>query len=261
MSQTSKMPSAVFPDLKGKSIFISGGGAGIGATLTESFLAQGAHVTFIQRSDATDFCDEMEAKYHERPHFIKCDILDIPALESALDQAKEKHGPIHVLVNNAASDNRHKLETTDIEDFDKGINVNLRPHFFTAKHVAKDMAALGGGSIINFSSIAHHLGGDQFPVYVAAKAGIAGLTRALADTLGKDNIRVNSVLPGWVFTKRQLDLWATEEKVAEHLKTQSIPEKLYAEDMVGIVLFLASDASRMLTRQSIAVDGGVVGLG
>lgn len=261
MSDTSRMPSAVFPDLRGKSIFISGGGAGIGATLTESFIAQGAHVTFIQRSDANDFCNQIEEKYGERPHFIKCDIRDIPALESALDQAKEKHGPIDVLVNNAASDNRHKLETTDVEDFDQGINVNLRPHFFTAKRVAKDMAALGGGSIINFSSIAHHLGGDQYPVYIAAKAGIAGLTRALADTLGQDNIRVNSVLPGWVFTQRQLDLWATEEKVSDHLDTQAIPEKLIAEDMVGIVLFLASDASRMLTRQSIAVDGGVIGLG
>lgn len=261
MPETSRMPSAVFPDLKGKSIFITGGGSGIGAKLTESFLAQGAHVAFVQRSDASDFCNKMEAKYHERPHFIKCDISNIPSLENALDQAKDKHGPIHVLVNNAASDNRHKLETTNVEDFDNGININLRPHFFSAKHVAEDMANLGGGSIINFSSIAHHLGGDEFPVYIAAKAGIAGLTRALADTLGKNNIRVNSVLPGWVFTQRQLDLWATEEKVAQHLETQAIPEKLISDDMVGIVLFLASDASRMLTRQSIAVDGGVVGLG
>ncbi len=261
MSQSSRMPSAIFPDLKGKSVFITGGGSGIGALLTESFLMQGAHVTFIQRSDASEFCDEMETKYHERPLFIQCDILDIPALETALDQAKEAYGPIQVLVNNAASDNRHKLEETETGDFDHLINVNLRPHFFTAKHVAQDMAKLGGGSIINFSSIAHHLGGDQYPVYITAKAGIAGLTRALADTLGKDNIRVNSVLPGWVFTQRQLDLWATEEKVSKHLETQAIPEKLVSEDMVGIVLFLASDASRMLTRQSIAVDGGVIGLG
>lgn len=263
MSDTtpSKMPSAIFPDLVGKSVFISGGGAGIGAALTEGFLKQGAKVSFIQRSDATRFCDEMEAKYSNRPNFIQCDVTNIPALETVLATASAKHGPIDILVNNAASDNRHALEDTTEADFEAGIDVNLKHHFFSAKAVAKDMAKSGGGSIINFSSIAYILAGDQYPVYVTAKAGIMGLTRALADTLGKDKIRVNCILPGWVFTERQLRLWATDESAKTHIAKQSINEGMVEHDMVGIVLFLASDSSRMLTRQAIAVDGGMVGLG
>lgn len=255
------MPSAIYPDLKDKSVFITGGGSGIGAALTEAFIAQGAKVSFVQRSDASQFCAQIAEKYERQPLYIPCDITDINALKQAMDEAVQKNGPIEVLINNAASDNRHKFEDTNVDDFDAGIAVNLRPHFFTAKHVAENMAANGGGSIINFSSIAHHLAGDQYPVYITAKAGIAGLTRALADTLGKDNIRVNSVLPGWVLTDRQLELWANEKDIQTHLEKQSIPERLQPEDMIGIVLFLASSSSRMLTRQSIAVDGGVVGLG
>lgn len=255
------MSSAIYPDLKDKSVFITGGGSGIGAALTEAFIAQGAKVSFVQRSDASQFCAQIAEKYARQPLYIPCDITDINALEQAMDEAVQKNGAIEILINNAASDNRHKFEDTSVDDFDAGIEVNLRPHFFTAKHVAKNMAANGGGSIINFSSIAHHLAGDQYPVYITAKAGIAGLTRALADTLGKDNIRVNSVLPGWVLTDRQLELWANEKDIQTHLEKQSIPERLQPEDMIGIVLFLASSSSRMLTRQSIAVDGGVVGLG
>lgn len=261
MSENSRYPSAIYPDLKGKSVFITGGGSGIGALLTEGFLMQGAKVAFVQRSDASEFCDQMEQKHGARPEFIACDITDISALEAAIESAKAKHGPIEVLINNAASDNRHKLETTEADDFDAGINVNLRPHFFTAKAVAKDMSKDGAGSIINFSSIAYILGSDQYPVYIAAKAGIMGLTRALADGLGQDNIRVNCVLPGWVLTERQLRLWATDENVAQFIEGQAIKDRLQPEDMIGIVLFLASDSSRMLTRQAIAVDGGVVGLG
>ena len=136
--------------------------------------------------------------------------------------------------------------------------LNLRPHFFTAQAVADDMRRAGGGSIINFSSIAYLMGGDEFPAYVTSKAGIVGLTRALARELGPDNIRVNALLPGWVLTERQKKLWVTPEKLAAHVARQCLKREIQPEDIVEPVLFLASNASRMMSGQALAIDGGLV---
>ncbi len=248
----------IFPDLKGKSVFITGGGSGIGGALTRGFIAQGAKVAFVQRSDATQLCDELEAEFGNRPLFIATDITDIDALRKSIDQARAAHGPIEVLVNNAASDNRHTLDEYSPEDWDASFNINLRPHFFTAQAVADDMRAAGGGAIVNFSSIAYIMGIAGFPAYAAAKSGINGLTRALARELGPHNIRVNALLPGWVLTQRQKDLWVTEEGLTAHLERQALDRELVPEDMVEPTLFLASDASRAMTGQALVVDGGVV---
>jgi NAD(P)-dependent dehydrogenase (short-subunit alcohol dehydrogenase family) len=247
-----------FSDLQGASVFITGGGSGIGAALTEGFIQQGANVAFVQRSDATDFCDRLASKYGKHPLYITCDITDIEQLQAALATATHQHGPIKVLVNNAAVDNRHKLSDYNVTDWDQSINVNLRPHYFTAQAVAPAMKALGGGSIINFSSISYLMGNAGYPAYVAAKAAITGLTRGLARELGPDKIRVNALLPGWVMTERQKDLWVTEADLAAHLDRQCLKELLQPEDMVGATLFLASTASKMLTGQAIVVDAGVV---
>lgn len=247
-----------FGDLKGKSVFITGGGSGIGANLTDGFVSQGAKVTFVQRSDASEFCDEIENQRGLRPQFIAADITDIDALKGAIETAKITNGPIDVLVNNAASDNRHTFESLSIEEWDHLQNINLRPHFFSAQAVAQDMRDNGGGSIINVSSISYMMGNAGYPAYVSAKAGITGLTRALARELGPHNIRVNALLPGWVQTKRQVDLWVTKEALAEHLARQCLKEEIQPEDMVGPALFLASDASRMMTSQALVIDGGVV---
>lgn len=249
---------ATFHDLEGASVFITGGGSGIGAALTAGFLAQGARVAFVQRSDAAGFVEEMEAAHGNRPRFIRCDVTDIPALRAALTDAAEAHGPVTVLVNNAANDTRHAFEEVDVETWDKSQAVNLRPHFFTAQAVAPGMKAAGGGAIINFSSISYMMGNAGYLSYVAAKAGITGLTRGLARELGPHNIRVNAVMPGWVLTERQKELWTTPEDLAEHLDRQCLKEHLYERDMVGPVLFLASKASRMMTAQGMVVDGGVV---
>ncbi len=249
---------ATFDDLKGKSVFITGGGSGIGAALTEGFVAQGAKVAFVQRSDAADFVAKLKDRYAKAPLFIKCDLCDVVALKAAIAQAAKTHGPIEVLVNNAANDVRHELDEYSADDFDRNIAINLRPYFFTAQAVAPAMKASGGGVIINFSSISYLMGNAGYPAYVSANAAITGLTRALARDLGPANIRVNALAPGWVLTAKQKAKWATPENLAAHLGRQCLKEHLAPEDMVAPTLFLASDTSRMMTGQVMPVDGGVV---
>ncbi len=248
---------ASFHDLKGASVFITGGGSGIGAALTEGFLHQGAKVAFVQRSDAGEFVEAMAHRHGKAPIFLPCDITDVDALRSAMTEAASAHGPITVLVNNAANDTRHNLADFSVEAWDQAINVNLRPHFFTAQAAAPGMRAVGGGAIINFSSISYMMGNAGYPAYASSKAAITGLTRSLARELGPDNIRVNALMPGWVLTDRQLALWATPEDLTAHLGKQCLQEHLKPEDIVGATLFLASGVSRMMTGQALVVDGGV----
>lgn len=249
---------AIFPDLKETSVFITGGGSGIGAALTEGFLRQGARVAFVQRSDARAFCDRMAEETGRRPLFLPCDITDTEALRQAIAAAAAAHGPIRVLVNNAAFDDRHKtLEVTEAY-WDMMMAINLRCYFFAAQAVIPGMRAMGGGSIINFSSISYMMGLGDYPAYVSANSGINGLTRGLAREFGRDRIRVNALAPGWVLTQRQKDLWVTPEGLAAHLAKQCLPDTLEPEDMVGGVLFLASQASKAMTGQALVIDGGVV---
>ncbi len=253
--------TATFHDLAGKSVFITGGGSGIGASLTDGFLGQGANVTFVQRSDATAFCDAMEAKHSARPLFVPCDITDIDALQAAVAKATADHGPVNVLVNNAANDKRHSTEEVTEEFWDWMQAINLKAYFFGCQAAAAAMKPAGGGSIINFSSISYMMGNAGYPAYTAANAGINGLTRSLARELGPDGIRVNALAPGWVLTDKQKELWATPEALADHLDRQCLKEHLSPQDIVDAVLFLASSASRMMTGQMMVVDGGVVTTG
>ncbi len=252
------MTLAHYPDLKGASVFITGGGSGIGAALTEGFLRQGAKVAFVQRSDASAFCDEMAAKTGNRPLFIPCDITDTPALQAAIAQAAAAQGTITVLVNNAANDKRHKTAEVTEEFWDWSLNINLKCYFFAAQAVLPGMQAAGGGSIINFSSISYMMGNLGYPVYTSANSAINGLTRSLAREFGPDRIRVNALAPGWVLTQKQKDLWVTPEGLQAHVDRQCLKDTLAPEDIVGGVLFLASDSSRMMTGQALVIDGGVV---
>lgn len=250
------MSFATFHDLKDTSVFITGGGSGIGAALTDGFMAQGAKVAFVQRSDATGFCDEMEQKHGARPLFITCDVTDTPALHDAIAQSASAHGTITTLVNNAAYDKRHETIGFTPEEWADMIAVNLSPHFFTTQAVVEGMKAAGGGSIINFSSISYMLANDGYHAYAASKAGITGLTRGLAREFGPDKIRVNALMPGWVLTDRQMELWATDAALKEHLAKQCLKEHLVEQDIVDATLFLASKTSRMMTGQAVVVDGG-----
>ena len=250
--------SATFHDLTGKSVFISGGGSGIGEYLTEGFVAQGAKVAFVQRSDARSLCDRLESDYGSRPLFIPCDVTDIAALQAAITQAAAAHGDIGVLVNNAAWDNRHTLDGFTVEQWDHMQAVNLRHHFFAIQAVAPGMRRAGGGTIVNYSSISYMMRSDEFAAYVTAKAGINGLTRGLARELGPDNIRVNALMPGWVLTRRQRDLWADEAALRAHVERQCLKIEIPPEAMVEPTLFLASAASTVMTGQALVVDAGVV---
>jgi NAD(P)-dependent dehydrogenase (short-subunit alcohol dehydrogenase family) len=250
--------NATFHDLRNASVFITGGGSGIGAALTEGFVAQGAKVAFVQRSDCDEFVEQIYSKYTYKPLFIKCNVTNTKALQDAVLQANAAHGGINVLINNAANDSRHNLDEMTAKEWDQSINVNLRPHFFTAQAVAPIMRNHGGGSIINFSSASYIMGNSGYPAYVASKAGITGLTRSLARELGPDGIRVNSLIPGWVLTDRQLRLWTNKDDLASHLEKQCIKEHLVPADLIDSTLFLASEASRMITGQALVIDGGVV---
>ncbi len=252
------MNTAIFPDIQDKHVFITGGGSGIGAALSEGFLKQGAKVSFVQRSNADAFLAEMQQKTGQKPYFIPCDLSDIEALQQAIASANAQHGDIDILVNNAGNDVRHTLADLKVEDWDQNHAINLRPYFFTTQTIAPQMAKNGGGAIINYSSGSYMMGIAGFPAYVAANAAITGLTRAFARELGEHNIRVNALVPGWVLTQKQLDQWSTPEALATHLDKQCLKEHLYVEDMIEPTVFLASTASRMMTGQVLIVDGGVV---
>lgn len=248
----------IYPDLQGASVFITGGGSGIGASLTEGFLRQGAKVAFCQRSDATGFCDEMQAATGARPLFLPCDITDVAALRRVIAEAAAAHGPITVLVNNAANDKRHDTMQVDEAFWDWSQAINLKSYFFAIQAVIEGMRAAGGGSIINFSSISYMMGNAGYVAYTTANSGINGMTRTLAREFGPDRIRVNALAPGWVLTQKQKDLWVTPEGLQAHLDRQCLKDTLGPEDMVGGVLFLASSTSKMMTGQALVIDGGVV---
>ncbi len=249
---------STFHDLKEASVFVTGGGSGIGSALTDGFLQQGAKVAFVQRSDASAFCDEMEAKHGSRPLFIPCDITDVAALKAAVGQAAEAHGPVTVLVNNAANDQRHATLEVDESFWDWSQAINLKAYFFACQSVLEGMKQAGGGAIVNFSSISYMMGNAGYASYTAANGAITAMTRSLAREFGSDGVRVNALAPGWVLTQKQKDKWATPEALAGHLERQCLKEHLVEQDIVEATLFLASKASRMMTGQCIAVDGGVV---
>lgn len=250
--------SPIYPDLRDASVFITGGGSGIGADITRRFLEQGSKVAFVQRSDASAYVDEMEAATGNRPHFMQCDITDIPRLKACVAEASERHGTITVMVNNAANDERHK--TLDVEEayWDRMIAINLKSYFFGCQAVIPGMQAAGGGSIINFSSISYMMGMGDYQIYTASNSGINAMSRGLAREFGADKIRVNALAPGWVLTERQKDLWVTEESLEAHLKRQCLKDTMEPADVADGVLFLASNASKMMTGQSLVIDGGVV---
>jgi NAD(P)-dependent dehydrogenase (short-subunit alcohol dehydrogenase family) len=253
--------TATFHDLQGASVYITGGGSGIGADLTDGFLAQGAKVAFIGRSDASAFVTEMEKKHGVAPLFFQGDITDTDRLRQTVKAANEAHGPIDVLVSNAANDKRHNWQDLTPEEWDTLLAINLKAYFFAAQAVAPSMEARGSGSIINFSSISYMMGNAGYPAYTAANGGITALTRSLAREMGPHGVRVNALAPGWVLTPKQLDKWATPEGLAAHLDRQCLKTHLKPQDIVDAVLFLASNTSRMMTGQCMVVDGGVVTTG
>jgi D-xylose 1-dehydrogenase len=249
---------AVYPSLAGRNVFVSGGASGIGADIVRAFARNAARVAFVdmRRREGEAMAAAVKSE-GGTALFLECDVTDIPALQARIAEARAKLGPIAVLVNNAANDERHAVADVTAEYWDHAQNVNLRHHFFAAQAVHPQMRELGFGSIVNLSSIAWR-GAPEMPAYSAAKAGILGLTYSLARVFGSDNIRGNAIEPGAVMTDRQRRLWfKTQESVDAVVQRQSIRTTLIGEDIARMALFLAADDSRMVTKQSITVDAGL----
>lgn len=251
---------AIYPSLKDRSVFITGGGSGIGESLVEHFCAQGSRVAFVDIAEepSRKLVERIRAKGDPAPHFMACDLRDIERLRLVIAEAAERNGPIRVLCNNAGNDDRHRMEDVSVGYWDDRMAVNVRHQFFAAQAVRPQMKAAGGGSIVNFGSITWMVGDGDCPAYVTSKAAITGMTRALARELGPERIRVNCMIPGWVMTERQVRLWLNAEGERQIAERQCLPDRLHAPDIARMALFLAADDSRMCSSQQFIVDGGWV---
>jgi NAD(P)-dependent dehydrogenase (short-subunit alcohol dehydrogenase family) len=252
------MTSAIYPSLRDRVVLVTGGASGIGAEEVTQFVRQGSQVAFFDiAGDAAErLIGSLRQEGLPAPLYLPCDLRDIPALQAAIAEVARRLGPISVLVNNAANDQRHSYEDVTVEYWDERMATNLRHQFFAIQAVAPMMRQAGGGSIINFGSISWHTNGGEMPAYTSAKAGVEGLTKGMARDLGVHGIRVNCVIPGWIMTQRQIDLWLTPEAEEQLLRMQTLKAKVMPVDVARMVLWLAADDSRMCSAQLWVVDGG-----
>jgi len=251
------MSTVTYDCLQDRTVLITGGASGIGEAIVRAFAAQGAKVGFLDIDAAAgkQLIDDLAS---DRVAFAECDLRDIVALRSAIDTIRRQLGPITCLVNNAARDDRHTWDMVTPDYWDERFATNLKHQFFAAQAVIPDMQKAGGGAIVNMGSVSWMVGQGGMPCYTTAKSAVQGLTRSMARDLGPDNIRVNSVLPGWIMTQRQIDLWLTPESEQELLQHQCLKRKLVPEDIAKVVLFFCSDQSGACTNQSYVADGGWV---
>ena len=250
--------SASYPSLQGQCIFITGGATGIGAALVRAFAQQGANVAFvdIDVDSAKQLINELESEQGPKLWYQATDVTNVQALQQAILEAEAQLGPVGVLVNNAANDMRHAPADVTAQSWRDCMAINLDAAFFAAQAAAGLMNQRNSGSIINFSSINALLGPSNMPGYVTAKAGIIGLTKALARDYGPNGVRVNAILPGWVATERQLQTWLTPDEESRWMEQVALQERLLPEDVANLALFLAATESKMITGQSFTVDAG-----
>ena len=247
---------ARYPSLNGKTVFVSGGASGIGAQIVKAFAEQGAKVGFIDLDEGA--ANALMAELGAGHAFATCDLRDVEALKAAFAELTGKLGPATVLVNNAARDDRHDWRDVTADYWDERMATNLRHMFFAIQAVAPGMIEAGGGSIINMGSNSWWEAGGGFPSYTTAKAGVHGLTRTMARDLGKDRIRVNTVVPGWIMTERQKELWVTPEALAKQVDRQCLPDPIDPIYVARMVLFLASDDAAMCSANNFMVEAGSI---
>ena len=251
------MTGATYPSLNDRTVLVTGGASGIGEAIVRAFVGQGARVGFLDVDVAA--AEKLVAELPpERVAFEACDLRDIDALRASVEAIRTRLGPITILINNAARDDRHDMDSVTSEYWDERIATNLKHQFFAAQAVAPDMRAAGHGAIVNMGSVSWMIGQGGMPCYTTAKSAVQGLTRSLARDLGPHNIRVNTVVPGWIMTQRQLDLWLNPESEAELMTRQCLKRKLVPDDVARVVLFFASDEAGACTNQNYIVDGGWV---
>jgi len=246
--------AAIYTDLGERVVIITGGAGGIGEALTRAFLAQGCRVGFLDIDAGRG--ERLQAELGDKSRFVACDLTDIPALKVAIQSVRDAFGPIDVLINNAAHDERHP--TLDVTEayWDGRIAVNLKHQFFAAQAVLPDMQATGKGAIVNLGSTSWVIGQGGMAAYTASKSAVIGLTRSLARDFGEFGVRVNAVAPGWVMTERQLALWVTPETEKDLYERQCLKRRLVPDDIARVVVFMASDEAGAITNQHYVVDGG-----
>ena len=245
---------AIYPDLQGATVIVTGGAGGIGEAITRAFVAQGARVGVLDL-DVTRG-EQLAEALAPAVEFVPCDVTDIPALQAAIEQVRARFGPIDILINNAAHDERHPtLEVTE-DYWDGRMAVNLKHQFFASQAVLPDMMASKKGSIVNLGSCSWIIGQGGMPAYTASKSAVLGLTRSLARDFGEHGVRVNAVAPGWIMTERQLELWVTPETEKDIYANQCIKRPLVPDDIARVVVFLSSDDASAITNQHYVVDGG-----
>jgi NAD(P)-dependent dehydrogenase (short-subunit alcohol dehydrogenase family) len=250
------MTKATYPSLAGRSVLVTGGASGIGEAIVRGFARNGASVALLDVD--VEAGESLAAELGATTQFLACDLTDVAALRDAVREAESRLGPIRALVNNAANDQRFPLEEITPEQWDASQAVNLRHQFFVTQAALPGMKGAGGGTVVNLSSIAWHVGIAELVPYAAAKAAVWGLTKTLGGALGKDGIRVNAVAPGAVMTPRQLRLWHNPESAARAIAAQSLRDSILEDDVADAVLFLSADDSRMITKQCLTVDGGAL---
>jgi NAD(P)-dependent dehydrogenase (short-subunit alcohol dehydrogenase family) len=251
--------AATYSDLAGKTVLVTGGGSGIGEAIVRRFAQQKSKVAFIDiaREPSEKLASELTREGHE-VRFEHADLADVAALRAAVARIREAYGPIEVLVNNAAHDERHPTPEVTPEYWDERIAVNLKHQFFAAQAVLPDMQAAQAGVILNFGSVSWMVGQGGMAAYTAAKSAVLGLTRSLARDYGPDNIRVNAIAPGWIMTKRQLEKWLTPEGEKELMQRQCLKRKLVPDEVARFTVFMASEEASACTNQQYVVDGGWV---
>lgn len=251
--------AAIYPDLEGKTVVITGGGSGIGAELVRHFARQKTRVGFLDIADEPSraLAAEMD-RAGATVRYERADLTDIAALQAAIGRIREAFGPVDILLNNAAHDERHPTETVTEAYWDGRIAVNLKHQFFAAQAVLPDMKAKQAGAIVNFGSVSWMIGQGGMAAYTASKSAVLGLTRSLARDFGSFGIRVNAIAPGWIMTERQLALWVTPEAEQEIYARQCLKRKLVPSDIAKFAVFLASDEASGCTNQHYVVDGGWV---
>jgi D-xylose 1-dehydrogenase len=243
-----------YPSLKRRATVVTGGASGIGEAIVRGFVRNGARVVLIDIDRAAGEALSIELGPDAR--YIACDLTDLTALRAAVSEAESHLGPIRALVNNAANDQRYRIEDITPEEWDASQAVNLRHQFFATQAVLPGMKAAGGGTVVNLSSVAWRMGLPTLVPYTSAKAAVLGMTRSMGTALGEFGIRVNAVAPGAVMTERQMRLWHTPETKARAVAAQSLHTDLLGDDVADAVLFLSAADSRMITKQCLTVDGG-----
>jgi NAD(P)-dependent dehydrogenase (short-subunit alcohol dehydrogenase family) len=241
-------------------VLITGGASGIGESFVAHFAEQGARVAFLDVQDdaAEALCARLAQAGSPAPVYRHCDLAQIADVPEAVAACIEALGGLDTLVNNAGNDLRQKTDEVTPESWDRMMAINLRHQFFVTQAALPALRQSGQASVINLSSISWMIPSVGVPVYVTAKAGIIGLTRTLAHEVGKDNIRVNAILPGAIVTEKQRRLWLTPEYSAEVLANQALKRHLVPDEVARLALFLAADDSSAITAQSYIVDGGWV---